>query len=1032
MSSRGSRRRGRPPKTPVAAAVERPRNLKKPKYLLERATSPAVVEERGRKSRGRGQTRAAFKRRGYNPDAVDDRQSDFLYGSDFGESDSSQSPSRPEEEEEEEERDSPDEEEDAASSHVDDSSDSDFSLSSYRSVAAVPRKLGAHPPTPLPIWLQDVEVTPLELPKSSEDILVPCEHVMQVMSVYEVMRHFRALVRLSPFRFEDMCAAMVAEEMSVLLAEMHMVLLKTLLREEDSQQTMFGPFDHKDSVNIVYYCIDPMTWPEVLRAYVESDKSFSPEALHILTKTEYPFTTFENRLNVLQFLTDQVLITNPIREYLIIEAKHQYDDHCRICHRLGNLLCCETCTAVYHLHCIDPALTEIPEDDWQCDVCRSHKLPGVTDCVPAIEKSGLLCRQESLGFDRHGRKYWFLCRRIFVESNNGDLWYYSTKLQFEDLMDHLDPTLYEADLCAKINENHSEIVRQMEITEKLTNANKGNRKSYFEIEHGNLLQVQKERAQRKVEEEEEKRKEEERLLKEKEATTQEERIEVEEVGLESSLVELTPESESGVEGMDVDKPDATLSHVQNGACEEMVEIDSVECNIPTTTDEMPLMNHESGENREGALRAGNNHSLTKSIDGQEETDMEVDGDEPKNCLKEGGKKNIIVTRSKTGSLQPKTFGVDNLKKKGSLIFISDEKKDKEFVIGEGMDMIRLTRNKTQQIAAGTLYFKLGMEGTYKNYVNQYSINVAALNKMQHNEERDKRRHLSHKFSLTTASEFKWHGAVTGSRAILVNTLRQTMLQLESNVPASLMHTNWHLLRKPWMLAVTSSVLPWEFSRALVVLETCIKPVVYNPVWNEYLGHIRLQRITSAEREERKKIEKKEKKEKDEEEERNRLGYHLVKYTLGLKHNVWKQKGEEYRVHGQWGWLWLSATRTYRALDARTVGLRAGPVRHSMVKEEKPAQKLDPETGELVLDKSDVDLKIDTEMPNGFPRLDRSSILPGSVHIDTVDITRGLVSPSRKLYPKIARKSKLDDLLERRLQLKALEEKEMATMVRPIF
>lgn len=91
----------------------------------------------------------------------------------------------------------------------------------------------------------------------------------------------------------------------------------------------------------------------------------------------------------------------------------------------------------------------------------------------------------------------------------------------------------------------------------------------------------------------------------------------------------------------------------------------------------------------------------------------------------------------------------------------------------------------------------------------------------------------------------------------------------------------------------------------------------------FLGHVKLQRHTAIEREERKRIEKKEKKEKDDEEERNRL-YNFVKYTLGLKHQVWKQKGEEYRIHGQWGWLWLSSTRILKKLDARQCGLRAGP------------------------------------------------------------------------------------------------------------
>jgi hypothetical protein len=62
---------------------------------------------------------------------------------------------------------------------------------------------------------------------------------------------------------------------------------------------------------------------------------------------------------------------------------------------------------------------------------------------------------------------------------------------------------------------------------------------------------------------------------------------------------------------------------------------------------------------------------------------------------------------------------------------------------------------------GTYMFKLGMENGFKSYVNQYSTNIGALNKLQRNEERDKKRHLSHKFSLTQASEFKWIGSLYG-------------------------------------------------------------------------------------------------------------------------------------------------------------------------------------------------------------------------------------------------------------------------------
>jgi nucleosome-remodeling factor subunit BPTF len=78
--------------------------------------------------------------------------------------------------------------------------------------------------------------------------------------------------------------------------------------------------DQKDSVNVVLYFVDAMTWPEVLRSSVESDKEFDPGTLNILNTCEYPFTAVENRLKVLQFLTDQFLITNPVREDLLNEG----------------------------------------------------------------------------------------------------------------------------------------------------------------------------------------------------------------------------------------------------------------------------------------------------------------------------------------------------------------------------------------------------------------------------------------------------------------------------------------------------------------------------------------------------------------------------------------------------------------------------------------------------------------------------------------------------------------------------------------
>lgn len=272
------------------------------------------------------------------------------------------------------------------------------------------RSRAARPRSPI---LEAKDIPPLELPKTSEDLLVSTSQLLNVSAVYEVLRNFGSVLRLSPFRFEDFCAALASQEQCTLLAETHIALLKAILREEDTSNTTFGPADVKDSVNSTLYFVDGMTWPEVLRAYCESD----PEYRHILPFQEsedYPYEPLESKVKVLQFLVDQFLATNIAREELMSEGVVAYDDHCRVCHRLGDLLCCETCSAVYHLECVKPPLQEVPEDEWQCEVCVAHKVPGVADCIPEAQKSRPFIRQLPVGYDRHRRKYWFLERRIVV------------------------------------------------------------------------------------------------------------------------------------------------------------------------------------------------------------------------------------------------------------------------------------------------------------------------------------------------------------------------------------------------------------------------------------------------------------------------------------------------------------------------------------------------------------------------------------------------------------------------------------------
>lgn len=72
------------------------------------------------------------------------------------------------------------------------------------------------------------------------------------------------------------------------------------------------------------------------------------------------------------------------------------------------------------------------------------------------------------------------------ESEDGEVWYFSSSLQLEELMLALDPNEMEVALYRELSDYKEEIVRQMELTETLTNQFKGNKKSYLEIENSKI------------------------------------------------------------------------------------------------------------------------------------------------------------------------------------------------------------------------------------------------------------------------------------------------------------------------------------------------------------------------------------------------------------------------------------------------------------------------------------------------------------------------------------------------------------------
>ncbi|CAJ1086091.1 chromodomain-helicase-DNA-binding protein 3 isoform X3 [Xyrichtys novacula] len=51
-------------------------------------------------------------------------------------------------------------------------------------------------------------------------------------------------------------------------------------------------------------------------------------------------------------------------------------EFCRVCKDGGELLCCDTCTSSYHIHCLNPPLPEIPNGEWLCPRCTCPPIKG--------------------------------------------------------------------------------------------------------------------------------------------------------------------------------------------------------------------------------------------------------------------------------------------------------------------------------------------------------------------------------------------------------------------------------------------------------------------------------------------------------------------------------------------------------------------------------------------------------------------------------------------------------------------------------
>lgn len=62
----------------------------------------------------------------------------------------------------------------------------------------------------------------------------------------------------------------------------------------------------------------------------------------------------------------------------------EHNDVCEVCERGGDLICCDTCSLVFHLKCLRPKLSAVPQGDWSCAYCILDVSSSVTECSAII------------------------------------------------------------------------------------------------------------------------------------------------------------------------------------------------------------------------------------------------------------------------------------------------------------------------------------------------------------------------------------------------------------------------------------------------------------------------------------------------------------------------------------------------------------------------------------------------------------------------------------------------------------------------
>ncbi|MED6279183.1 Protein kinase C-binding protein 1 [Characodon lateralis] len=84
------------------------------------------------------------------------------------------------------------------------------------------------------------------------------------------------------------------------------------------------------------------------------------------------------------------LTTDPVD---VVPQDGRNDFYCWLCHREGQVLCCELCPRVYHAKCLK--LPAEPEGDWFCPECEKIT---VAECIETQSKAMMMLTTDQLSY----------------------------------------------------------------------------------------------------------------------------------------------------------------------------------------------------------------------------------------------------------------------------------------------------------------------------------------------------------------------------------------------------------------------------------------------------------------------------------------------------------------------------------------------------------------------------------------------------------------------------------------------------------